>query len=1072
MITLVRLRADRFKGLRDVDLVFPQQGSVLIEGHNESGKSTLFEAIYAALYGKPLVGEDESRPKLEDLIAFGGDGGWVELTFATTTAQICVHREFARGKGQTASITVRRDGAADEMRHGTTAVNDRILRELGNLDGDTLRNSCFVEQKELERLESLSRQEREKAIERLLGLERLTQLANYYRQEGKDLQKQLGYHEKLTEIARARATIVEMQAAIDRAHEMIDAITARTLIAERDALHAQFLSLAAQIDALTTEQHHLEERVARVAAIEEWLRESDDLTRALSQAQTLRAAVAMSATERLARRDDILTHELPAAEQRLVLLEKAQAASRQLADSERQMADARSRLEQAQQRRDAVERARDDRAAMETRLRAAEAEADAAFTSAQAAASLHHDAELRDALEAWLRTASLATTAADFHRHEEQLQADYAAVSQRAALAKARLRMATIIAVIGAAIALGGLTFAGLSHIPLIGSLAIIIGLLGSTPLYFTRSAAQRASTELQEAQMVLRAAQERREGARLAGADPALLAKQQATLAQLGVTGDMSQDEARRLHDDLARRVTITAHEARDQAQRTAIAAATARQQVDSIRQALTSPAPDDDDQAAAQALADAEHAARQAEAAWQEAYSVAQIESTAASLPAGAGEVTIAGERARTEQEIAQLRRQAESLAAEQGDTRRHDLETLLSAIAARWNGLCAHAVERGIWADALTDDLVPMSYSPSQNERQVQETSLAVGDALLANLAPRLDHASAWMRAEMDRLDGAAAQRERDRLIGQIGELRQQCEHVGQSATERNTELVILMAKRRIELPQQREFSREALIERWPPLAGAEGDRELLVEQVRDAENRRFAAEEKARVLIDEMALTPETVATLDVATCAATVAGLRRQIEIGRRAVEIVNQGRQQIVRQVLPTTERNMRVILPLLTAGRYHDVRLTAPESPDGEIAEVDYRIRVWDQAARRYVGKAIFSGGARDQCSLALRLAFALATLPQELGVAPGFLFLDEPLSAFDGERASALVELLTRGHIARAFAQIFVISHAHAFAREDFRYHVRMDRGRIADCDLPTSAEVAVSLAIPAHT
>ncbi|HKD75053.1 MAG TPA: hypothetical protein VKB76_06135, partial [Ktedonobacterales bacterium] len=94
-------------------------------------------------------------------------------------------------------------------------------------------------------------------------------------------------------------------------------------------------------------------------------------------------------------------------------------------------------------------------------------------------------------------------------------------------------------------------------------------------------------------------------------------------------------------------------------------------------------------------------------------------------------------------------------------------------------------------------------------------------------------------------------------------------------------------------------------------------------------------------------------------------------------------------------------------------------------------------------------------------QCSLALRLAFALATLPQELGVAPGFLFLDEPLSAFDGERAASLVELLTGGHIARAFAQIFVISHAHAFAREDFRYHVRMDRGRIAESDLPVPAE-----------
>jgi exonuclease SbcC len=64
---------------------------------------------------------------------------------------------------------------------------------------------------------------------------------------------------------------------------------------------------------------------------------------------------------------------------------------------------------------------------------------------------------------------------------------------------------------------------------------------------------------------------------------------------------------------------------------------------------------------------------------------------------------------------------------------------------------------------------------------------------------------------------------------------------------------------------------------------------------------------------------------------------------------------------------------------------------------------------------------KNLFSGGTRDQCSLALRLAFALATLPQELGVAPGFIFLDEPLSAFDSQRAQALVELITTGTIAQ---------------------------------------------------
>ena len=38
MITLKRLEANNFKSLRSVTLVFPEHGTVLIEGHNEAGR--------------------------------------------------------------------------------------------------------------------------------------------------------------------------------------------------------------------------------------------------------------------------------------------------------------------------------------------------------------------------------------------------------------------------------------------------------------------------------------------------------------------------------------------------------------------------------------------------------------------------------------------------------------------------------------------------------------------------------------------------------------------------------------------------------------------------------------------------------------------------------------------------------------------------------------------------------------------------------------------------------------------------------------------------------------------------
>src|SRR2546430_8668554 len=142
----------------------------------------------------------------------------------------------------------------------------------------------------------------------------------------------------------------------------------------------------------------------------------------------------------------------------------------------------------------------------------------------------------------------------------------------------------------------------------------------------------------------------------------------------------------------------------------------------------------------------------------------------------------------------------------------------------------------------------------------------------------------------------------------------------------------------------------------------------------------------------------------------------------------------------------------MRFLLPALTGGRCRDARLLAEEGNGADL-----RIALWDELAGRHVAKNLFSGGTRDQCSLALRLAFALATLPRALGALPGFIFLDEPLSSFDAERSHALVDVLTQGEIARQFAQVMLISHSQSIERESFRYHLRMVGGRVAASDLP---------------
>ncbi len=148
----------------------------------------------------------------------------------------------------------------------------------------------------------------------------------------------------------------------------------------------------------------------------------------------------------------------------------------------------------------------------------------------------------------------------------------------------------------------------------------------------------------------------------------------------------------------------------------------------------------------------------------------------------------------------------------------------------------------------------------------------------------------------------------------------------------------------------------------------------------------------------------------------------------------------------MINKVLPDTMRNMCLLLPLLTAERYRYAELTP-----------DYRLQVWDERKHGYVEKSLYSGGTQDQFSLALRLGFALAALPRELGTSPGFLFLDEPLSSFDRDRTAALIDLLTHGQIATFFQQVFLISHSQAFDPSLFTHHIVMENGAVAHSTLP---------------
>ena len=142
-------------------------------------------------------------------------------------------------------------------------------------------------------------------------------------------------------------------------------------------------------------------------------------------------------------------------------------------------------------------------------------------------------------------------------------------------------------------------------------------------------------------------------------------------------------------------------------------------------------------------------------------------------------------------------------------------------------------------------------------------------------------------------------------------------------------------------------------------------------------------------------------------------------LQNQLAVVKYSIKGLDQTSESLRNRVKPQVERYMSQILPVITSGRYKAVQL-----------EDDYTVRVFDPEAGEFRPKEVFSGGTEDQLLLAMRLAFALALIPQAKGSNPEFLFLDEPLGSSDKVRREGILELIHK-ELSQNFKQIFIISH-----------------------------------------
>ena len=434
-----RIRLSNFKCYADADLEL-DRGVTVIHGLNGSGKSSLLEACFFALYGSKALDRT-----LDDVVTIGAEDAEIELWFTHAESAYRIERRIrATGdRAQTAKCVLETpDGTVEGARDVRRYVAD-LLR----MDADAFVNCAYVRQGEVNKLINATPATRQTMIDDLLQLGKL----ETYRERASEarlgvksvlddrrgslseLESQIeekeakNLHERLnaleTRLADTREAIEEVEG------QRADAEAAREAAAEILASHEE---KRAELEDLAEEIEELGETIAGTESERDELGEAITAARARIEELEARAGDLAGAVEADADDAADIEERLEAVDARDETLRDGQ----EEADRERQMFEnqADNLREKAAERAERAERKRETASELE-----AAAESDAADLESREESLADIESEIKGA-RAELADAPVEEGGAESHL--ETLRSEREGVRERRSETKAKLAAA------------------------------------------------------------------------------------------------------------------------------------------------------------------------------------------------------------------------------------------------------------------------------------------------------------------------------------------------------------------------------------------------------------------------------------------------------------------------------------------------------------------------------------------------------------------------------------------------------------------------------------------------------
>jgi exonuclease SbcC len=247
VMILSKLRLENFKKYSAKTIEFGE-GLIGIIGKNGSGKSTIFEAIFFALYGE--LRNKGYKDIVKNSNADAKDAVVVELEFEFDAAIYRVVREF-RGKAMSANAKFYKN--QELITSGAKEVTSSIT-SLTKMSKDAFVNTLFASQKELTSLSTLKNEDRKKMIRRLLGLEKIDFIERELVEKSRELKREI---EAFKEVLLGEAEIKQKEKQI------------KENIASKEALAKDEKSKTKELDALKTKEKEIKKELTIFAETKE-----------------------------------------------------------------------------------------------------------------------------------------------------------------------------------------------------------------------------------------------------------------------------------------------------------------------------------------------------------------------------------------------------------------------------------------------------------------------------------------------------------------------------------------------------------------------------------------------------------------------------------------------------------------------------------------------------------------------------------------------------------------------------------------------------------------------------------